>query len=136
MCPRASRTVVIEALKRWARALRAQIAIAWYVARHPGTPRGLKLWWGFTLAYALSPIDLIPDFIPVLGLVDDLIVLPIMVWLGLRWTAQSAPKVLAEAKRAALVPSARLPRSRVGAACIIACWLIAAVALTYFWLVK
>jgi uncharacterized membrane protein YkvA (DUF1232 family) len=54
------------------------------VLRHPRTPRVSKLLLGFAIAYAASPIDLIPDFIPLLGYIDDLIILPLLIWIALR----------------------------------------------------
>ncbi len=56
----------------------------YYVARDPRTPWYAKLLAGAIVAYALSPIDLIPDFIPVLGLLDDLLLLPAAIWLAVR----------------------------------------------------
>ncbi len=60
--------------------------IAFYrrVLKHPRTPRASRYLLAAAIAYALSPIDLIPDFIPVAGHLDDLIVLPLLIWLALR----------------------------------------------------
>ena len=52
--------------------------------KHPLTPRASRVFLGAAIAYAVSPIDLIPDFIPVIGLLDDVIVLPALIWLALR----------------------------------------------------
>jgi uncharacterized membrane protein YkvA (DUF1232 family) len=109
---------VIAQLKAWARALKQQLVIAWHAARDPATPWWMRAWWGFTLAYALSPIDLIPDFIPVLGLLDDLILLPLFIWLGFKWTP---PEVLARA-RAQADAAQQLPSSKMGAAVIALLW--------------
>jgi uncharacterized membrane protein YkvA (DUF1232 family) len=75
----------------------------------------------FTLGYALSPIDLIPDFIPILGLLDDLILLPIMLWLGFKWTS---PTVLQRA-RAQAERDAHLPTSKTAGLIIALIWLVA-----------
>jgi len=56
----------------------------YYAARDPRTPWLVKLVAGAVVAYALSPIDLIPDFIPVIGYLDDLLLLPLGIWLALR----------------------------------------------------
>ncbi len=72
---------------RWpaiARHLRGELDALRLVYRDPRTPRYAKWLLAGTLAYALSPIDLIPDFIPVLGHVDDLLIVPAALWLSLR----------------------------------------------------
>jgi len=69
-------------LNEWARALKRESLALYYAARDPRTPWYAKLLAGAIVAYALSPIDLIPDFIPVLGLVDDLLLLPAAIWLA------------------------------------------------------
>jgi hypothetical protein len=71
---------LIEQLKSWARSLKKDVLILWFSAKNPKTPLAPKAICIFIVAYALSPIDLIPDFIPVLGYVDDLILLPILIW--------------------------------------------------------
>lgn len=68
----------------WAKALRRDALTVWFATRHPGTPRIAKVLAICVAAYALSPIDLIPDFIPILGYLDELILLPGAIWLCLR----------------------------------------------------
>jgi uncharacterized membrane protein YkvA (DUF1232 family) len=63
---------------------REQLAVYRKALENPRTPWAAKLLLGAAIAYALSPIDLIPDFIPVLGHLDDLVVVPLLVWLALR----------------------------------------------------
>jgi uncharacterized membrane protein YkvA (DUF1232 family) len=93
----------------------------WKLTRHPDTPRGAKLLALFVLAYALSPIDLIPDFIPILGLLDDIILVPLGVALVLRMT----PKPLWEAcLREAQTSTDKLPRSWRGAIVIAMVWAV------------
>jgi uncharacterized membrane protein YkvA (DUF1232 family) len=75
---------VLAALKRWARELKAQLLTLWYCRSHPDTPLAAKLLAAVVVAYAFSPIDLIPDFIPVLGYIDDLILVPLGIYLVLR----------------------------------------------------
>lgn len=89
----------------------------------PWLPRSLAI---FVVAYALSPIDLIPDFVPLLGYLDDVILLPLLVLLVLRLTP--AP-VLEDCRRQAedwLTRDAGKPRSRLGAALVIVVWLLTA----------
>jgi uncharacterized membrane protein YkvA (DUF1232 family) len=75
---------MLNRLRRWARMLKGDILTLWFCCRHPGMPRGAKLLAILLVAYAFSPIDLIPDFIPVLGYLDDVIILPIGIWLVLK----------------------------------------------------
>ena len=101
----------------------------WIAARDPRTPLLAKLLAGFVAAYALSPIDLIPDFIPVLGYLDDLLIVPAGIWLAVR---QVPPALMAEFREQA--DSRARPRSRVAAAVIIALWLAVAGLLLLLWL--
>lgn len=82
-----------------------------------------------TVAYALSPIDLIPDFVPVLGYLDDLIIVPLGIMLAIRLIPEAT---LAELRREAEA-TGRLPKSKAGLIAIIVIWLMAAAALA-LWL--
>ena len=114
--------------KERARALKREIVVLYFAVRDPRTPLAAKLIAGLVVAYALSPIDLIPDFIPILGYLDDLILVPLGIALCLRLIP--AP-VLAEARlRAAALASK--PRNYVAAALIIAVWLLVAGMLLYW----
>ena len=73
------------ALKRWVGKLKGDIFALYYAARDPGTPWQVKLFVATVVAYAFSPIDLIPDFIPLIGYLDDLILLPLGIALAIRW---------------------------------------------------
>jgi uncharacterized membrane protein YkvA (DUF1232 family) len=110
-------------LRRWARALKRDVLALHLAARHPRTPWHAKAAALFVAAYALSPIDLIPDFVPVLGYLDDLVIVPLGIWLVVRLVP---PDVMAECRAAAAIAAAR-PTSRAGAALIAALWLVAAV---------
>ena len=78
----------------WA-VLRGDARQLWFALRHPAAPRWLK--WGAAgiVLYVLSPIDLIPDVLPVIGLVDDLVLVP----LAIRWLLQRLPPEIAQAAR-------------------------------------
>ena len=112
--------------------LATHLLALWKLFRHPETPRVAKLVAVLVLAYALSPIDLIPDFIPVLGLLDDVILLPLGIALAVKltphhlWLAR-----LAEAEQG----SDQLPRLLWGAAIVLLIWLTI-VALLTWWLVS
>ena len=103
------------------RALKRESLVVWYAARDPRLPWPVRLLALAVAAYALSPIDLIPDFIPVLGYLDDLVLVPLGIALVVRLTP--AP-VLADARVRAAATAAR-PVSRAGAAVVIALWLLA-----------
>lgn len=115
-----------QRLKNWARLLKSDVVTLWFACRHPQTPLSAKIAAALIVAYAFSPIDLIPDFIPVLGLLDEIILLPVFIWLTLKLVP--AP-VIAECRNraqewlAALKPK---PRNYVAAAVIIALWILAA----------
>lgn len=93
----------------------------WKLFKHPQTPRAAKLLAIAVIAYAVSPIDLIPDFIPVLGLLDDLILIPIGVALVVRLT----PRALWEARlREARASTDALPKLWWGALAVLLAWLL------------
>ena len=119
---------MLARLKDWARGLKTEIVALWLAARDSRTPLAAKLVAGGVAAYALSPIDLIPDFIPVLGLLDDLLIVPAGIWLARRMIPEA---LLAEMRaRAADMPR---PQSNVGLALVIALWLLVAGLLTWWW---
>ena len=120
--------MTISGIRQWARALKRDIHAVALAARDPRVP-----WYARALAiavagYALSPIDLIPDFIPVLGYLDDLILVPLGLWAVLRLIP---PDVLAEYRVIADARSAR-PVSWLAAAVIVTIWI--AVAAGALWL--
>lgn len=123
-------STMVASLTAWARQLKAEIAVIASAARDPRTPWPAKLLALAVVAYAVSPIDLIPDFIPVLGLLDDAVLLP----LGLMAIKRLIPiEVLAD-HRAKVALGARLPASRRAAAVVVALWLVGAVAIVV-WIV-
>ena len=91
----------------------------WLAARDERTPLGAKLLAGAVAAYALSPIDLIPDFIPVLGLLDDLLIVPLGIWLVLKLV----PAALMEEFRERAARLAERPNSMVGLLFVMTVWL-------------
>ena len=109
---------MIARLRQWAHALKRDVLVLWLAARDNRIPAAIKLLAAIVAGYALSPIDLIPDFIPVLGLLDDLLLVPAGIWLVLRLID---PVVLANLREVA--ENHAWPRSLAGAAAIIAIWL-------------
>ncbi|CAN5289108.1 YkvA family protein [soil metagenome] len=75
---------MITRLKKWAYAIRRDVLMLWLAAQDPRTPWQAKVVAAVVAAYALSPIDLIPDFIPVLGYLDDLLLVPVGIWLAVK----------------------------------------------------
>lgn len=75
-------------LKEKAEKLNREISAVFVAMKHPDTPLYAKIAAGLCVAYALSPIDLIPDFIPVLGYLDDLLILPFLIWLAIKMTPE------------------------------------------------
>lgn len=120
---------VLEGLKGWARRLKRDVLALWLAARSPRTPLAAKLVAGAVAAYALSPIDLIPDFIPILGYLDDLIIVP----LGVALAVRLIPAPLMAEFRAAANEIGR-PRSALAAGLVVATWLVLATAAgLWFW---
>ena len=119
----------LAGLRQRARALKAETHVLYLAARHPGTPWYAKLLVAGIVAYAFSPIDLIPDFIPVLGLLDDLVLIPLGIWLAIRLVPET---VLAECRSRAQERGKRV--SRVAGAVIVAIWLtLAGLGLWWAW---
>jgi uncharacterized membrane protein YkvA (DUF1232 family) len=119
---------VLEGLKARARALKREAYAIYLAARDPRTPWPVKALIFFVVAHTFSPIDLIPDFIPILGYLDDLIITPGGLWLVVRLIP---PEVLAEARSAAAAREVEKGMGRVGAALIVLIWILAAVAIIY-----
>nr|WP_087574959.1 YkvA family protein [Sphingomonas sp. CDS-1] len=106
-------------LKSWASALKVDIIALWLAARDSRTPFIAKLVAASVAGFALSPIDLIPDFIPVLGYLGDLIILPLGIALAIRLIP---PALMAEFRLQARSKADR-PKSRTAMALIILFWL-------------
>lgn len=106
-------------LRDRAHALRVDAHAIWLAARDPRVPWYAKLLGLLVTGYALSPIDLIPDFIPVLGLLDDVVLIPAGIWLMVRLIPEG---IFAEHRAMAEAASHR-PVSRTGAMIVILLWL-------------
>jgi uncharacterized membrane protein YkvA (DUF1232 family) len=87
-----------ERLKHTSQELQQQTYALYLAYQNPATPWYAKVWAGLVVAYAFSPIDLIPDFIPVLGYLDDLILVPLGIWLAVRMIPDN---VMAQARQQA-----------------------------------
>ena len=113
---------MLEKLKTRARALKKEAYAIYIAARDPRTPWHVKALIFFVVAHTFSPIDLIPDFIPILGYLDDLIITPGGIWLAVRLIP---PEVLAEARAAAAAQSVDKRVGWIGTALIILVWTLA-----------
>lgn len=119
---------IFQDLRAWARAIKRDVVALWIAARDPRVSWHVKALALAVAAYALSPIDLIPDFIPVLGYLDDLVIVP----LGVLLVVRLIPMPLMDEFRAAAL-SAERPKS-YGAAVAIALLWFTAIALPVWWL--
>ncbi len=93
-------SVVINKLKSLGRQLKQEFAVYRLVLKHPQTPWIAKLFLGLAVGYLLLPFDLIPDFIPVIGQLDDVVIIPVLLYLALlfipKWIIQSCREQVRE----------------------------------------
>ncbi len=109
---------LISKAKIWAKSLKRDIVALWLAARDRRVPWFAKAMAATVAAYALSPIDLIPDFIPVLGYLDDLVIVPLGILLAVKLVP---PEIMAELRAEAAQRASR-PTSRAGLVFILAVW--------------
>ena len=119
----------VERLKRWAQRLKVEVHALYLAYKDPRVPWYARVFAAVVVGYAFSPIDLIPDPIPVLGYLDDLVLIPLGVALAIRMIP---PQVLAECREVAREMTDR-PVSRVAAVVVVALWI--ALAALAVWLV-
>jgi uncharacterized membrane protein YkvA (DUF1232 family) len=121
---------LISKAKIWAKSLKRDVVALWLAARDARVPWHAKAMAGAVAAYALSPIDLIPDFIPIIGYLDDLIIVPLGIVLAIRMVP---PEVMIELRQEAARRTDR-PTSRIGLAFMLAIWLLCIILLVrVFW---
>lgn len=126
---------VADRLRGWAKKVKRDGVTLWFASRHPAVPWFAKALGVFVVAYALSPIDLIPDFIPVFGYVDDVILLPGLIWLAIKLIPAPA---LADCRDQAdrwMKTEGAKPTSLAGLVLVVAVWIGASVAL-WHWVIK
>src|SRR5262249_19572540 len=115
---------MLSKLKHWASRLKRDVLALWFCCKDPRTPLSAKLIAGLGVGYGLSPIDLIPDFIPVIGYLDDLIIVPIGIYFALKLVPAA---VLDESRAMAqrwFDERKPKPRNYVAAVLFVAIWLI------------
>jgi uncharacterized membrane protein YkvA (DUF1232 family) len=112
---------VWQVWKNWALALKEDTYALYLASRDPRVPLAAKLMIAFVVAYVLSPIDLIPDFIPVLGYLDDLLLLPMGIALAIKLMPRDVWEDCKSQAQAEL--ASELPRNRTAAIVIAMVWL-------------
>jgi uncharacterized membrane protein YkvA (DUF1232 family) len=121
---------MMERLKDWARALRHDVVALWLAARDPRVPWYAKAVAAAVAAYALSPIDLIPDFVPILGYLDDLLIVPAGIFVAVKLIPDP---LMAELRTKAMDQGK--PTSAAGLVAILLIWLTAiALSIWLIWL--
>ena len=110
----------LNTLKEKARQLKSMVMVVYHAYRDPRTPWFVKIFAGLVVAYAFSPIDLVPDFIPVLGLLDDLLLIP----LGVVLCMKMMPKEVLESAKSRAEESQTRPTNIWAAIFIVLFWAI------------
>src|SRR5919199_5011136 len=113
---------MMQSWKRRARQLSAQTYTLYLAYRHPKTPWYAKLLAALIVGYVFSPIDPIPDFIPGVGLLDEMVVVPIGVWIAAKMIPQQVMEECQEKARE--VAEGEKPVRRVAAVVVVAVWLL------------
>lgn len=116
-------------LKERIRAIKLEVMALAVAAQDTRTPRRAKILLLFLLAYAASPIDLIPDFIPVLGMLDEVVLLPLGIWLAVRMI----PPDVMEAARAR-ARAGKLPANWAAGIFILLLWAASIAAIAWWWM--
>ncbi|MDR5807460.1 YkvA family protein [Caballeronia sp. LZ019] len=124
---------IFETIRTWARRIKRDAMTLWFAYRNPATPLFVKLLCVFVVGYALSPVNLIPDFIPVLGYLDDALLLPGLIWLAIRLLPAGIVQESRLRADAWMAERRAKPKSYTGAAVIVIVWLAVAYA-AWAWL--
>lgn len=113
---------LIERIKAWAERLEKEVWALYYAYSDPRTPWFARIFSGLVIAYAISPIDLIPDFIPIIGYLDDALIVPLGIWLAIKMIPS---QVMSEARTKALaMPPEILADRRKSLLLIISIWVV------------
>ena len=114
-----------QRIRNWARLLKAETLALWFCCKHPDTPLSAKILATLVVAYAHSPIDLIPDFIPIIGYLDDVILIPIGIYFTLKLIPQPVIDECRGRARDWMETRQAKPRSYVAASVIVILWIAA-----------
>lgn len=124
---------MFAAIRQWAKRIKQDAVMLWFAYRDPRTPWLPKIISMLAVAYALSPIDLIPDFVPVLGFLDDAVLLPAMIWLAVRLLPA---EVVTSSRQLAIEwmqANQHKPVNRWGVALVVTVWVLAVLLLLAWW---
>ena len=112
-----------QKITAWAKSIKFDVLALWFALKHPSVSGWVKAITFVAIAYALSPIDLIPDFIPVLGYLDDLIIVPVLVWLALKLVPIDVLKQSREQAVEWIHSNQSKPKSYVGLLIVLVIWM-------------
>lgn len=123
---------LFSTITAWAKALKFDVLAIWFALENPSISICAKLVSFCAVAYALSPIDLIPDFIPVLGYLDDLLIVPLLIWLALKLIPIEVMRQAREQAIERMNSNQAKPTSYVGLLFVLMIWLICLVSLLHW----
>ncbi|HAZ49192.1 MAG TPA: hypothetical protein DDW76_36640 [Cyanobacteria bacterium UBA11369] len=123
----------MQSLKQQARKLKKETYAIYLACKDPRTPWYARLLAGCVVAYAFSPIDLIPDFIPIIGYLDDLIIVPLLIWLVLKMIPVAVLNECREKAEAAM--SQGKPSSKIAVVIIVSIWIVLGI-LIIIWMAR
>ncbi len=115
-----------ETIRAWARRIKRDVMVLWFARKHPDTPLLAKVICVLAVLYALSPIDLVPDFVPILGYIDDALLLPAMIWLAVRLLPSHVLASCREQANDWMSRQGSKPKSYIGAAIVVVLWAVVA----------
>lgn len=124
---------MFDAVSQWARRVKQDAVMLWFAYRDKRTPRLPKIICMLAVAYALSPIDLIPDFIPVLGYLDEAILLPAMIWLAVKLLPATVVSDCRALAAEWMQNNGRKPVNRWGILFVLLVWGLVLLLLLWWW---
>ncbi|MFJ7565385.1 YkvA family protein [Herminiimonas sp. NPDC097707] len=113
-------------IRMWARRIKRDVMVLWFARKHPDTPLLAKVICVLAVLYALSPIDLVPDFVPILGYVDDMLLLPALIWLAVRLLPSHVLVSCREQANDWMSRQDSKPTSYIGAVIVVLLWCVVA----------
>ena len=124
---------MFAAIRQWARRIKQDAVMLWFAYKDPRTPWLPKIISMLAVAYALSPIDLIPDFVPVLGFLDDAVLLPALIWLAVRLLPDEVVTACRQLAIDWMQVNQRKPVNRWGIALVLMVWALVVLLIIVWW---